>query len=474
MAERFETGFGRGPIVVALALATLAFGIRVGVLAFGPDPGLMGDELYYADTALHIAQGKGHYSASRRSRAGWPPGQSFVLSTVVAPDSNETFGRMEDRTLWRFRILVSLLGALLVVAVAGLGRALFDARTAVFAGLLAAVYPTFVAYSHYLFAETLFLLLAVGALAAAVAAARTGSWLAVVAAGLGFGLAGLTRELGGLLAGCVALWWMFFVSWDGGPTGPRRPDRAGLARACLLIACTGAVVVPWSLRNLDVLGRWVPVSTVGWMGVREGNTLGGPDWLRPHPPSLRDFQIRYFSEPDELARADLARREALELIADEQPWWLVKKAVRNAGLLFAPDSFLLLRLSRNVYGPVELGWIRLLLVLTAGSYLAILSCAIAGIGVSRGSERWLALLVTTTIIALHVFAQANSRYRLPLMPFAMIFAVRGLVDWRRLASIPTWQRAILVAAGVALVIWPAIYFAPDAWGLWQTGHYRTR
>ena len=458
-------------LVILLVVALLAGGLRFGTLAMVFPPRLTGDELYYVDTALHQARGDGHYSKIYRSWAGWPPGHAFALSLVV-DEPNANYRDLPESTLRRFLLFESAVATGTAVLVALLGWSLLGRRTSIAAGLLAAGYPTLIAYGHYLWSENLFVFLEAAALVAAARAAATGRWGWVVAAGVGFGTATLTREVGGLLAGAVALWWCWtgIPAWDASrPLEARR--RPAAARSLVLLACTIAVVAPWTARNQQRFDRLVPVSTVGWMGLREGNTLG-PAWLRPDLKALEAFRARYFRIPDELERMDLARREARSLVRSEQPAWIFKKLVRNTALFFGPDSFLFKKISRGAYGILPLGPVRGVLVLTMGIYLLVLVGAILGIGLAWTRRReLLPLLATLVVFGAHLVANASSRYRLPLVPLALVFAAYAATHWRELRSVPTGVRVAWAVAIAALVIWPLVYFAPDASSLWSQGTY---
>jgi hypothetical protein len=435
-------------------------------------PRLTGDEFYYVDTAIRLARGEGHYSEKFRAWAAWPPAHAFLLSRFIEPAPGESYRNLAPDTLATLLRVEVIVSTLLVVAIALFGWALFDPRTGVWAGLCAALYPTFIAYSHFLWSETLFLALLFAALAASARAVWTGSLAWVVGAGVAFGGAMLAREIGGLVAGCVALWWVYtgFPSEHVGDLVHAR--RAAVARGALMLVCAALIVAPWTLRNALRFDQLIPVSTVGWMSVREGNTLSGPTWLRPHLPALQEFRGRYFALDSEIARMELARREALGLIRAEQPTWLAKKLVRNGALLFSPDSFLFKKLSRGSYGRPTSGVSRPLLIITVLSYLAVATAGVLGIAACDPRRRLLAILVAAVVTGLHVFAHASSRYRLPLVPIAMVYGAWALLHRDRIRALSPRGRALCAAALLGLLAWPLAYFAGDAVSLWQVGSYQ--
>jgi 4-amino-4-deoxy-L-arabinose transferase-like glycosyltransferase len=457
----------RGALLVA-GLLLLAGGLRLLVLEAAFPVAVFGDERYYLQAAASLARGEGY--AAGESRASWPPGQSFFLSLFLRGpgDPRGSTGGAEAAVdivdgispgdLHRMQRAEVALGALLVLLTAGLGRALFDARTGLAAGCLAAVDPTFVAFSHYLWSETLFAVLFTAALLLLVEAERRQSALLASASGLLFGAAALTREVALPIALACAVWW----GWGAGR------DRRRIARALLPFAVAALVVLPWSLRNYALLGRVVPISTVGSFALREGNTLSSRNWMRPDYQALRGFRGRHFAIRDELERADQARAEALALIRNEQPWWILKKTVRNLALLFSPDSLLFYKLRKDAYGPLERAGVRGLLVVAALAYGAMFAGSICGIAAAPAGRIRALPLIFAPALAIHIVANSQSRYRLPLMPLLMVYASYAVVHARELRRLANPRRlipALLVLLFFAGVCVP--HFLPTARALWR-------
>jgi 4-amino-4-deoxy-L-arabinose transferase-like glycosyltransferase len=445
-----------------ILLAFLSLSVRFGTYwAVGPVD-LTGDEVRYVRAASQLRQGDGYGVGGTRD-ARWPPAQSFFLSLFLSESRTSTpdFRSLDPRSLIGPQLA---LAALLALLTALLGRALFDSKTALLAGLLAALYPTFVGYSHYFWSETLLMVLTTAALILAIRAARNNRLLEAALAGLLFGVAGLTREIAVLLAVGTSIWWIVTV--------PRLDRRRATARALLMLVCSGIVILPWTVRNFRLLDRFVPVSTVFWMGMREGNTLQSENWLRPNRQQLTSFRAQMASFSDEWQGVEFAQREALELIQREQPTWIFKKLVRNSALLFGPDSFVFKKISRGCYGEPALWAVRLVLVSTLLAYLGIVIGGLFGITTSPDlRRRLLPVLVLSIIAVVHILAQASSRYRLPLMPLLMVYAAAWATagfPLRRLSP------RSLVACALCLAIllgWCVPYFWNDALALWSSGTY---
>ena len=445
-------------------MAIALFGVALRLIVHGATSpvGVTGDESYYFQTATSIAAGQGHRSPEDGSRASWPPGYPAFLSVFIDMDEP---GLEAGSLLFRLLAIQCLVGGVLVALTAYLGRALFDARTGFLAACLCAAYPTLVAFSHYVFSETLFAVLLTAALWGVVAWPTRRSALFAAGVGVLFGIAALTREIALPVAAACGLWWIRVSA------PPLR--RKASVQAAVMLACALLLIAPWSARNYAIFGRVVLVSSAGWLNVRSGNTLAGESWLHPDGPALEGFRTSYFAIEDEIERADYARSQALALIVAEQPSWIFKKAVRTIAGFFTPDSYLLKKISRGAYGPADLVWVRSVLVLSALAFSLIFLCAVPGVfAATAGGRRLLVGLLLSAVLGVHLLANVAPRYRLPFMPLMIIFAasaiVRGPALWNDLE-----KPARAGALGILLIFGALCvpYFHPDAASLWRVGTY---
>jgi hypothetical protein len=475
---RLESGRGGSAFFLwMLAPVLLGAGLRFAAMDLSFPTRPVGDELYYLGTAIHIAQGRGHFY-DRGNHAYRPPAFSFLLSRFVdldaeqpARNTSRLLGRLErldpshpDPDLPRFlRPLVRLqvyLGTLLVAVTALLGRALFDARTGLLAGFVAAVDPTFIAFSHYLWSDALFAVLITGALIGIVHVERTRGWWPAAATGAVFGAAALTRQLAIPIAGACALWWW----WTARP-GAR---RTALLQGALVLGVAALVILPWTYRNYARFGRFVPVATVGSLALGGGNTLESPDWRQSHGPALSAFNVRYFAIDDEMERSDFGRRWGLDRIREEQPTWIFKKMVRSLPSLLTPDSILFYKIGRGSYAPIPTPILRAIAVVTAVAYLLVLIGGVLGIAGAEGhGRRLLPALLLGLVLLVHVITMANARHRLPWMPLLIAYASFAALHLRTLT-----RRAVLWRGFPPLLLLLAFVglslpeFRPIASGLW--------
>jgi len=425
-------------LALLVGLLIVAGGLRWLTFETARPVATLGDENYYAEVADSIARGHGHVYIGKlegEARAWRPPAHAWLLS--LAADGDGTV----PTPVARLQRLQILWGTLLVGLTALLARALFDTRTGVLAGLLAALSPALIAHSHFLWSENVFAVLVTAGLLGVVSDARQPRLLVVMATGVVFGAAALTRELAFGIAGVSGLWWVSLAA-------PAERGAAAL-RGGLLLAIAIAVTAPWMLRNTDVFDRFVGISTVGWFAAAEGNSLESPEWWQRRGPVQGRFHARYFSTRDELARLDLAREHALERIRAEQPAWIGKKLVRNLGLLLSPDSVVRTKIRNGAYGDRPATPARWLLAASGPAWLALATAATLGVAAARaGGRRALAVLVLGGAILVHVATNATPRFRVPWLPLLSIYAAHALLLGRRLPA--ALDRRGMIGAALAL------------------------
>lgn len=437
-----EPDTSRSWLATCAALVVLAAAIRGASFWLAPPLELIGDELYYAQVARNLVHGEGHvfHETGGPSLRSWrPPGQALSLAAVL---DRETASELDEtvHSAARLVALQILLGSLLAAAAAVLGRRLFDRRIGTLAGLLVATYPSLIAFSHYLWSETLTALLLTAGIAAAVQYRLTPSPARAVATGLLLGAATLVREIALGVALVCAWWW-----WR--EAAPEQRQRC-LAHAGLMAAVVAACVLPWTVHNTRSLDRFVPLSTIGWFATAEGNTFEPADWLSSTGPAHLAFNQRYFSESNELARSDLAREHALATIIAEQPLWIAKKAIRNGALLLAPDSYLLFKQSVGAYGEISPS-VRGLSVAAVGlSWAAVAALGALGLAIAGAPQRRLAIALLAVPLLVHLLTNATSRFRIPWLGLWLVLAALGTGELPRMRA--HWQQLPL-GRRVALV-----------------------
>lgn len=245
MVRETEDGGSALRFAVAVAVvAGLALTVRVLLVVLVTQHRNLGfDSDYYDMVARELREGRGFqdpfalYFGNRVvPTALFPPGFPVVVSTL---------GRVHAATHLTHLLVPCVLGTGTVVGVMVLARRLGGIRTAVIAGLLAAVHPMLIGPDIALMTESLYALIVVGVVLLTYAMLDQGPRMSIViAAGSLVGAAALTRGEGALLLALpVAALWLI-------STGLR---RVGLVVVVLTLA--GAMQLPWAIRNYLAFGE---------------------------------------------------------------------------------------------------------------------------------------------------------------------------------------------------------------------------
>jgi 4-amino-4-deoxy-L-arabinose transferase-like glycosyltransferase len=242
--------FGRG----LWAIVALAVALRLAhTLAVAPwPPEVFNDESYYATLARLIARGEGFIRPGEFFADGLeiPTAERAPLFPLALAGLAE-LGVVGDHA----RLLGVLTGAGVVVALGLLARRLAGDRAGLIAAGLAALHPTLIAADGALMTESLYGLLAAGALLAAYRVVDDPRTSRALVLGAVVGLAALVR------AEALILLPLLLVPLV------RRPK--GVRAAVLVCVAFAAVLAPWTARNWSVFDRPVLVATEG------GETLAG-------------------------------------------------------------------------------------------------------------------------------------------------------------------------------------------------------
>jgi 4-amino-4-deoxy-L-arabinose transferase-like glycosyltransferase len=304
------------------------------------------------------------------------------------------------------RVAQALVGTAIVALVGVVAAEIWGRRTALVAAALAAVAPVLVLFGASLLSEPLFAALELGALACALHARGRAGW--AVAAGVLAGAAALTRPQGLVVAPAIALC-----------AGGR---RAGV----VVLACAALAIVPWTIRNEDVLHAFVPVST------ETGNTLAGTyndlalrdlSW---HDPRLSHLypRTRAAHRGDEAGMDHALLRDAARFVADH-PLFPVRLAGENAlrltglaGTAWSARSLETVSLPTRSATLLRLGLLALSALAIAGALTAAARRAPPGFWLGAALLALAALLVN-----------AEQRFAVPVMawvaPLAALPLTRG-------------------------------------------------
>ncbi|MBW3597743.1 MAG: glycosyltransferase family 39 protein [Planctomycetes bacterium] len=370
-----------------------------------------GDSQSYWVLAESIARGGPYEYGENGPRVFRTPGYPLVLAPLFLMYTGEP-------PTMAARVLGAMLGTLAVAGVAGLAWTCFDARTALAAATLGAIYPGAVAMSVFVLSEAPFcplmlLQLIVWTKAWKSDDRRTATFWSL-AGGVAAGAATLMRPS-----------WLLFTPFALaiGLIGSRaRMKHARLG--IMMLAALAATMAPWWVRNYIVVGRFVPTT------LQVGASLY--DGLSPQATGASDM-----APGDELQRrlrqsypADLPPAKVEAELDEHLRQAALDWARRRPGRALELAWIKLLRIWNIWPNAAEFQSIRLRLIVAIG-YTPLLVLGLWGAWrfAPRGWPYVLCLLPAIYFTALHVIFVGSIRYRQPAMLSLIVLAAGVLTSW---------------------------------------------
>lgn len=383
------TPWGAHLLVFGLALlARLVFQLEVAGFHTPPRD----DAELYDSIAVSLAHG-GEYVDGEGYRSRRAPAFPFMLTGVYAFAGHN----------WpAARVVQAILGASACSILLWLGSASFSASTGLLAALACAFLPHTIFWSGFLTSEPLCALLTVASIGALVNSQGGGlrwtvAWSALAA------LTALTRPNMGLVF-LLGLVWMLA---HGG--------RRAMQRALAAIATFVLILLPWTLRNYTVHGRFVFITTMGGVVLWEGN----------NPVVASTPELRGRSLPGDLTRADPVSALA-EAESDRQ---FLYKALRFMRERTADMPQLVAWKFARMWNPfpdLEKTWQRWIATLTL---LPVFGFFGAGLAITwrNRDRRVLPLLIPVAAVTMTGLVYwADGRIRAPADPLILLVASHGV------------------------------------------------
>jgi hypothetical protein len=386
----------------------LGFALRLAfALAYWQQQPLTHDEREYLALGRSVARGDGFTYPSDEpapgtgQRFGRAPGYPLFLAALHVADPVAHAPR-------RVQVVQALLGAAGIWLIAAIAGRAAGPRGAMVAAAIAAVYPPLVALPAYVFSEALFSMLALAA-ALALQEGDCPRFSQKMGAGSFFG--GLFTAAGTLTRPSM----VFFVPlWT-----LREIARGAYAGVAVFLVTVTLCVLPWTIRNHRIYGRWIAVASEG----------GVTFWTGNHPLARGEGDLA--ANPD-LKRADLEFRSAHPGLTAEQ---LEPLYYRDAVAWIAahPGAWAWLLAHKAYYSVVPAGPSYALhsgryRIASSAPYLLLLPFAAGGAwrwrtavraGTAGTSPAPIWLMAAATIIAGLIFFP-QERFRLPVIDPALI------------------------------------------------------
>jgi 4-amino-4-deoxy-L-arabinose transferase-like glycosyltransferase len=241
--------------IVAILLLAVTFRIYA-VLSHPTTPS--GDAADYHRLATGLVHGLGYINSAGRATAWRPPAYPLFLAATY---------KILGVNVLRVTIVQALLGAVTVLLLIALASLLLDWRTALVAGLVAAVYPAFIWLPCVLLSENLSIFLLLLTLIAIVLYLRTSRITWILVFGAICGLSSLVRSTNLSLPIAVVLG-VVIIRWRS-----RSVNWNQLVEPILIMTLAFVLTLtPWAIRNYRVFHQLIPVAT------QDGLTLYGSYW----------------------------------------------------------------------------------------------------------------------------------------------------------------------------------------------------
>lgn len=407
-------------------LCALSFIIRLGLWL----PVAHFQTLPFADEAAYFSCAVGFWNILEHTLGGsfpaeddlrrayhggtWPPLHPFLLALGLLIFGNHV-------AVARFVVVV--LSAITTPLVYLVTLKLSTRRAALVAAILHILYPSFLAYSHYLWSETTYIFLLLAAVYCAVLASeeRQHRWSLCFAtmSGLFLGLCGLTRAVIVPALLFIPLW----LAWHAG-------DRyRQLIVPAVLIVSFVLTLMPWQVALTLAEKRFVPLATAGGYNLFLGNNPWVPNGLGSsfgHRPSLPlvESAIKHYAEVKGVG-PDVAGRELAWQEISARPATFLLRCLHRLRMLWASDFFILRHIFHVIYPPMPGGLVVLIWGVILMSYAALLGLATWGFFFKDPPLAYKGLTVGLLIagMVVPVMTAAVSRYNLPQL--ALLLPVAG-------------------------------------------------
>ncbi len=401
-----------------IALFALFAALRAAAILLDVTP--TSDADWYYTRAAMLAEGLGYLGNNGLPTAYWPPGWPMAMSLAFRVLGTSVV------TVGLFNLASAVLAGWLTY---DLARRLFGSELGARAALLLlAVYPNSILYVPLALTEVFYTTLLLAGCWLLIA--RKGA-LRLVFAGLVFGIATLVKAQTLVVIPLICL---IGLLRDGNVV---RRTPGVVARGAFIIAVAAMVVAPWTIRNHNAMGAWIPVSTNGGITLLTGNNDSARGGFTPDDALVKALDARtglsemeYDAEASRLGKEWIKAHPAqfLKLMPmklfrlwgpDGEGQWAYETG--SPAWKAAPWAFTLLRVANQL-------WYFALLGLFGGA--AVLMIHQRRASGERVIDWWLlpyGIALYPSAIAM-VFS-GQSRFHYPVMPFVCMAAGWVLTVW---------------------------------------------
>lgn len=332
------------------------------------------------------------------------------------------------------RLVVAILSAAATPLVYSLAAKLSGKKVAFAAGCMHLLYPSFLAYSHFLWSETTYILLILLAayFALAIPDSRTKGTKILHAAGAGFflGLCGLSRAAVLPVLLLAPLWVLAAV----------KGLRSRLLLSALVLAMEVIVLLPWQAALFLQEKHFTLLSTAGGYNLFLGNNPWVPEGYGSSWSHRESENTVFKTTTDYAASRSIPLSAASRALAIQEikkdPSSFLHRCLLRLRMFWASDFFLVRHVLSVSYPPMTQAVAAFLWILVTACYVALVLLSLWGL-LSRGmppAGKWLLLLLVLGGMAPSLVTIAMSRLHLPLLALLLPAAGHGTLHLKRMPA----------------------------------------
>lgn len=357
----------------------------------------------YDTFAQNLANGYGYGWTSTSLTAYWPPGTSFVYSI---------FYRLFGHTYVPIIILNLLLGITIIWCSMQLAERWFNQQVAWLTGLLLTLWPVTIQFTTVLSSELLFTALFLVAMVIWLNES-TPLWLRALLVGLILAAAGYVRS-----ATLFIPFLLLLFRWVN-----TREILRSIAAIIVVFVVMSLLIAPWSIRNTQLYGQFVLMSTNTGVAFWIGNNPKASGGHMDVPPEINEKTVGM----------NLAQRSAyLKAIAvayiKQEPLKFVTRTFKKLIRLHKHETIGVAWNEPGLVSHYGTGVLLPLKIVSQGYWLAMLGLALIGIILLGKQQGWITMIIHPLIVIWGYFAlghavtEIGDRYHFYSIPMIAILA----------------------------------------------------
>lgn len=398
---------------ILVYIIAISFVLKLVILALNTPLEPVGDEIAYTRYAGQLVDGNYRYDPISSYRV--PIYKLYVAGFYKFVNTDEFPIKLGQVILSSLSVFIMFL----------ITRRMFDEKTALISSGMFAFYPTLIAFTHFLWNETIFILFLLLFIYFLFRYRDNGKNIELIYSGIFIGLGSLTK--GSLFYAIIAAFIFIYI---------KKGFKKAIIPSIILLITTLLVISPWTYQNYEKHNEIILLDT------NSGHNL----WLSNHDGEVPNFDSvdYYINSP----KRDYFRLEVCALPSDydamkcgheigfkwikENPVDFVKRGFIKQYNLWKPYTFIHRHYELGIYEASMFTQV-MVKAITTLAYLAVLALGLIGmIKTGRDPRKTFFIIFILYYLALYSLFFGMSRFRLILMPIFMIYGSWFIVNRKNL------------------------------------------